>query len=412
MRTNKRQRHTVEELGIFGNAPLFDEPKRVGVPNISTPAKFRKALADIFQRKWLTNEGKYVQRFENMIQEYTGVRNAIAVNNGTTGLEIAIRALGLSGEVIVPSYTFIATPHSLLWSGISPIFCDIDPGTYNIDVNKAAQLINKRTSGIIAVDVYGRPSAKEELESLAKEHDIALIFDSAHAFGNSHHGRMIGNFGDAEVFSFHATKYLNTFEGGAITTNNDQLAKKMRAIRNFGFVGENFTEYLGINGKMNEVSAAMGITNLENIHTVIEANRTNYEAYMKYLKDLPGIKMIEYQSNEKHNYQYIIIEVYSNILGLNRDELSLVLERDGVITRKYFWPACHELEPYKTLFPEVGKRLLVTEEISNRVLALPTGTSVSKDDVASICDIIRLSSMNPGKVKKQVRKHILERGLK
>ena len=401
-----QKKEDISNLAIMGGEKSYDNPIFVGTPNIQNPDIFFEMMQDIFRRKWLTNNGEYVKRFESNIQDYLGVKHAIVVNNGTVGLEIAIRSLKLSGEVIVPSYTFIATPHSLLWSGIKPVFCDIDPKTFNIDVKKAENLINTNTRGITAVDVYGRPSEKEKLESLAKEYNLSLIFDAAHAFGNSFHGKMIGNFGDAEVFSFHATKFLNTFEGGAITTNNDELARRIREIRNFGFGESSYTQFIGINGKMTEISAAMGIVNLENIDQIIEANRINYEAYRENLKNIPGVNLIEYPRNEKVNYQYIIIEVDPVISGLNRDKLSVVLEAEGVGTRKYFWPACHQMEPYKTLFPGAGLRLPVTESTAEKVLALPTGTAVSLNDVNSICDIISLALKEPDTIKNQLTKYL------
>ena len=400
------KKEDISDLAIMGGNKSFINPIFVGTPNIQNTDRFFEMVHDIFRRKWLTNNGEYVKRFESDIQNYLGVKHAIVVSNGTVGLEIAIRALKLSGEVIVPSYTFIATPHSLLWSGVKPVFCDIDPKTYNIDVNKAKNLINANTSGIMAVDVYGRSSEKEKLESLAKDHNLSLIFDAAHAFGNSFHGEMIGNFGDAEVFSFHATKFLNTFEGGAITTNNDELARRIREIRNFGFGESSYSQFIGTNGKMTEISAAMGIVNLENIEQIIQANRINYEAYRKKLKNMPGVNIIEYPHTEKVNCQYVIIEVDATVSGLNRDELSVILGAEGVGTRKYFWPACHQMEPYKTLFPTAGLRLPITESTAEKVLALPTGTAISLNDVDSLCNIISLAIKEPRTIKNQLSKYL------
>lgn len=396
----------ISKLAIMGGIKSFNSPFYVGIPNIQNPNTFFEMMHDIFRRKWLTNNGEYVKLFESKIQRYLNVKHAIAVTNGTVGLEIAIRSLNLSGEVITPSYTFIATPHSLLWSGAKPVFCDIDPKTYNLDVKKVEGLINENTSGIMAVDVYGRPSEKKKLESVATRNNLSLIFDAAHAFGNSFNGQMIGNFGDAEVFSFHATKFLNTFEGGLITTNDDELANRIRKIRNFGFGENNYTQLLGTNGKMTEISAAMGIVNLENVEQIIEVNKANYEAYKENLKSIPGIKLMDYPFNEKVNYQYIIIEVDPVVSGLSRDELSIVLGAEGIVAKKYFWPACHHMEPYKTLFPSVGQRLPVTESTSEKVLALPTGLSVSEGDIISICDIIHLAIKEPEAIKVQLKKYL------
>ena len=404
----KGRKRIIADLAIMGGRKKYDSPLLLGIPNITSQNKFHEMVDDIFQKQWLTNNGQYVRHFEQMIKDYLNVKNVIAVNNGTVALEIAIRSLCLSGEIIVPSYTFVATPHSILWSGAKPTFCDIDSTTYNIDVNKVESLLNETTKGIVAVDVYGRPSEKDKLESLAKDHGLSLIFDAAHSFGNSFHRKMIGGFGNAEIFSFHATKFLNTFEGGAITTNDDLLAQKMRAMRNFGLLDNQSSSYLGINGKMTEISAAMGIINLQNIEQIIRVNKANYEIYKKGLKSLQGIKLIEYSNDENCNYQYIIIEVDPLIAGLSRDELSVVLGAEGVSTRKYFWPACHQMEPYKTMFPGVGSRLPVTELVSKKVLALPTGMSVSHEDVLSICDIIEIALEEPNVIKSRIQKFMIE----
>ena len=231
-------------------------------------------------------------------------------------LEISIRALGLSGEVIVPSFTFIATAHALQWQEITPVFCDVDPETHNLDPAKVEALITPRTTGIIGVHVWGRPCAVESLQEIAHRHGLKLMFDAAHAFGCSHNGQMIGNFGQAEVFSFHATKFFNTFEGGAVVTNDDDLAAKMRLMKNFGFTGYDQVIYVGTNGKMSEVSAAMGLTGLEDLDEFINTNHRNYKTYQNGLQNVPGIQLISYDEAERNNFQYIIVEVDEAVAGL------------------------------------------------------------------------------------------------
>lgn len=245
----------LNDLAIFGGTPTFVDKLHVGRPNIGNRENLLSRINDILDRKWLTNNGIYVQEFERQIAEFVGVKHCIATCNATVALEIAIRAVGFTGEVIIPSFTFIATAHALKWQEIIPVFCDIDPHTHNIDPNKIVQSITPRTTGIIGVHLWGRPCNVEALSEIADTHNLKLMFDAAHAFGCSHQGRMIGSFGDAEVFSFHATKFLNTFEGGAIVTNSDELAEKIRLMTNFGFAGYDRVIYIGTNGKMNEVSA-------------------------------------------------------------------------------------------------------------------------------------------------------------
>jgi dTDP-4-amino-4,6-dideoxygalactose transaminase len=314
--------------------------------------------------------------------------------NGTIALEIAIRTLGIKGEVIVPSFTFIATTHSLQWQEITPVFCDIDPRTHHIDPKIVEKMITPRTTAILGVHTWGRPCDIEVLSDIAQKHNLKLVFDAAHAFGCSHNGRMIGNFGDAEVFSFHATKFFNTLEGGAVVTNNDELAKKIRLTKNFGFDGYDNVIYIGTNGKMNEASAAMGLTNLNNLDEFIAINRRNYEHYNICLQNIPGIKMVQYNNFEKQNYQYIVIEVDEADSGFSRDNLLKVLHSENVIARRYFYPGCHRMEPYRSFFPNAGLLLPETEKMSQRVLVLPTGTSVSLDDIRVIAQLIRLCVEN------------------
>jgi len=253
----------IEDLAIWGNSSAFAKPLYVGRPNIGDRARLHERIDDMLDRRWLTNDGIYVQEFERRVADMLGVRHCIAMCNGTVALEIAIRATGLKGEVIVPSFTFIATAHALQWQEITPVFCDIDLETGNIDPARVEELITPRTTGIIGVHLWGRPCKIEALEEIAQRHGLVLLFDAAHAFACSHRGEMIGRFGNAEVFSFHATKFINAFEGGAVATNDDDLAGNIRLMKNFGFAGFDNVIYIGTNGKMTEVCAAMGLTSIE-----------------------------------------------------------------------------------------------------------------------------------------------------
>jgi dTDP-4-amino-4,6-dideoxygalactose transaminase len=288
----------------------------------------------------------------------------------------------------VPSYTFVATAHALHWQGITPVFADIDPKTHNLDPAAVRRMITSRTTGIIGVHLWGRGAPVSELQEVAEENGLQLMFDSAHAFGSSLNGKMIGGFGRAEVFSFHATKFFNTFEGGAILTNDDDLADKTRLMRNFGFAGLDEVIHPGTNGKMVEVCAAMGLTNLDNIGAVIETNRRNYHAYKDALDGEPGISLIEYDEAECNNFQYIVAEVGSECPA-GRSEIVDGLVAKNVLARKYFWPGCHRMKPYQDLFPNAGMMLPQTELIADKVLVLPTGTSIGVGDIASIAEIIR-----------------------
>jgi len=229
----------------------------------------------------------------------------------------------------------------------------------------------------------------EGLADVARPRNLRLMFDASHALAATHKGRQVGNHGDCEVFSFHATKFLNALEGGAVVTNDDALANKLRLMRNFGFAGLDHVIGVGTNGKMNEVSAAMGLTSLESTDEFIEINRRNYRAYRQYLSDLPGIRLLPYNEREKANYQYIVLEIDAAKAGLTRDELVRVLWAENVIARRYFWPGCHRSEPYASLLPHAGLLLPVTESVASRVLLLPTGTALSEQMVMEVCTIVR-----------------------
>jgi len=360
----------------------------VGRPNIGNRQRFNDRLDKIFERRWLTNDGELVQELEEKISNYLGVKHCIAMCNGTIALELAIRATGMSGKVLLPSMTFVATAHALKWQQITPVFADIDANTYNLCPNSVSRMIDDDVTGIVGVHLYGRACDIEALTEIANKHKLKLIFDAAHAFGAGYNGNKIGGYGNCEVFSFHATKIFNTFEGGAVTTNDDELAAKLRLMRNFGFEGEDHVSYIGTNGKMAEVNAAMGLTNLEQIDSFIETNLINYGVYKAKLANTPGVELIAYDDNEFNNYQYVIISIDQTSSGFSRDELKEYLSSNGVKARRYFYPGCHKMEPYSSLYPNSGKRLPITESFSQRVLALPTGTQISRDQVAIVCDLI------------------------
>lgn len=368
----------------MGNKPLY-----VGTPNTGDRDALLARINDMLDRRWLSNNGPLVQEFEQKICVIVGVKHAIAMCNATVALEIASKALDLKGEVILPSYTFIATAHALQWQGITPVFADMDPATHNIDPAKIEALITPQTTGIVGVHVWGRSAETQAIEEIAAKHNLRVMYDASHGFGCSVVGRMLGSFGECEVFSFHATKFINCFEGGAVTTNNDELAEKMRLMRNFGFKGFDNVIYLGVNGKMSEVCAAMGLTNLEAMDEIVEVNRRNYFAYCEELRSVDGVSVIRYEPEEKNNYQYVVIEVDPDVCPRNRDEIVEALHAENVIARKYFWPGCHRMEPYRTMQPDTWKRLPETERVAARVIVLPTGQTVDEATVRRVCGIIR-----------------------
>ena len=375
-------------LAVFGGGPRFGEKLHVGRPNVGDKERLMGRISEVVDSRWLTNEGPYAREFEERIADFVGVRHCIATCNATVGLEVAVQAAGLTGEVIVPSLTFVATAHALRWIGLKPIFCDVDLLTHNIDPKKVEEKITSRTTAILGVHLWGRPCDVEALEYIADRHGLKLMFDAAHAFGCSHDGQMVGGFGDAEVFSFHATKFFNTLEGGAIVTDDDGLAEKARLMKNFGFSGYDQVTELGVNGKMNEFSAAMGLTSLESLDEFVAVNRRNHEQYREELADVPGVHLATYDEAEMNNYQYVVLEVEDEETGIGRDDLVEVLWAENVIARRYFYPGCHRMEPYLSENPEAGLALPVTEELSGRLVVLPTGTAVGPEEVGGICDVI------------------------
>ncbi len=394
-------KQTLDDLACFGGRPAFDEPLHVGRPNIGNRQKFSSRVDDILDRKWLTNDGPYVIEFEKRLAELTGVKYCIAMCNATIALEIAIRALELKGEVILPSFTFVATAHVLQWQDITPVFCDIDPQTHTIDPAKIDALITPETTGILAVNLWGWHCNIAALEEIARRRGLKLLFDSAHALGCSYKDRMIGGFGDAEVFSFHATKFVNSLEGGAVVTNDDELARKIKLMRNFGFVAYDQVASIGTNGKMSEVSAAMGLTNLESIDDFISVNRRNHKKYAEELAGLKGVTVLSNPDQEKCNYQYFVLEIDADQTVVTRDELMKVLYHENILARRYFYPGCHRMAPYNS--QPSSSSLPETERICERVLSLPTGTSISPADISTICGVIRMVVNNGREVSAKLR---------
>ena len=382
---------TYDDLAIGGAPPAFVEPLHVGRPNIGSKQTFLNYANEMLDRGWLTNNGPLVQEFEEKVKCYLDVKHCIAVCNGTVALEIAIRALELSGEVIVPSYTFIATAHALYWQGIKPVFADIDPVTHNLDPESVRSLITSRTTAIIGVHLWGRAAPISALEEIATEYGLQLMFDAAHAFGCSYNKQMIGNYGNAEVFSFHATKFFNTLEGGAVVTNDDQIAEKIRLMRNFGFAGYDNVVHPGTNGKMTEICAAMGLTNFNHMQEVLKENERCYNEYAYLLSEISAVRLCQYDLHEKNNFQYIVLEVAQSA-QFNRDDLVTALHAENVLARKYFWPGCHQMLPYREKYPVADSALPVTCDVAERVIVLPAGPLIRRAQITVISDVIRILS--------------------
>lgn len=396
-------KQSVNDLAKFGDKTEFESLLHVGRPNIGNREYFLSQVNEILDSKWLTNSGPKVNEFERKLEEYIGVKHAIAITNGTVALELLIRAADITGEVIIPSFTFVACAHAYQWQEIKPVFCDIDPNTHNIDPAEIERHITPNTTAIMGVHLWGRPCDIEALEEIAKKHNLKLLFDASHAFACSHKGKMIGNFGIGEVFSFHATKFFNTLEGGAIVTNDDELAAKIRLMKNFGFQGYDNVTYIGTNGKMNELSAAMGLTSFDSIDTFIAKNKENYGLYKSGFDKIEGINLIDYNETEKNNYQYIACEIDEAQFGMSRTELINLLIKENILARKYFYPGIHRMEPYRSLYPYSSVFLENTERLADRIISFPTGTAVDSDSIKRITNLVSFIHQNAGEIKKKMQ---------
>jgi dTDP-4-amino-4,6-dideoxygalactose transaminase len=383
---------TWRDLAVMGASPEFAEPLLVGSPNVGDKAAFFHRMEEVFASRRFSNHGPFVREFEARIAEITGVRHCVATCNATLGLELVIEALGITGSAIVPSFTFIATAHALDRCGVTPIFCDVDPVTHNIDSAEIARLVRSDTTAIIGVHLWGRPCPIDALANVAADLGLHVVFDAAHAFGASHDQLAIGRFGDAEVFSFHATKAINSFEGGAITTNDDQLADRLREMVNFGTAPDGRVVRPGTNAKLSEPCAAMGLTSIEAKDTIFAHNRANHQAYRQGLSGVAGLALLPYPESERSNFQYAVVEVDARNFGLSRDELVCLLKAENVLAQRYFHPGCHRSEPYLSRRDGSEAPLPVTERLCDTVICLPTGTSVATGDIARICRIIELAA--------------------
>jgi dTDP-4-amino-4,6-dideoxygalactose transaminase len=378
----------VDGLVACGGRPNTNPPLYVGRPNIPDRDAVLARIGDALDRKWLSNDGPMVREFEELVESRLGVRHCVAVANATLGLSIVAAALGLSGEVIVPAFTFVATAHSLQWQGIQPVFCDIDRESHQIDPAAIEACISERTTGILAAHTWGRPCDIEALELIAERHGLQLYFDAAPAYGAAWHDIPLGNFGKAEVFSFHATKIVNCGEGGVIVTNDDELADRARLMRTFGFADNDLVTSVGTNAKMSELAAAMGICSLARFDEYVEINRSNHEQYRRELAGVPGLTMLGCEAGTDLNFNNLVIEIDPDRAGVHRDVVLRVMSAENVFVRRYFWPGCHRMEPYRTQRAPQPDHFPVTDQVAAQVLSLPTGTGVTTHDISRICGLL------------------------
>lgn len=363
--------------------------KKILVTRSSMPPfeEYTDEIKDIWDSHWMTNMGVKHKELQKELKDYLKVQNMDLLVNGHMAIELSLQALGLSeGEVITTPFTFASTTHAIVRNGLTPVFCDIDPMTYTMDVSKIESLITDKTVAILPVHVYGHICNVEEIARIAAEHELKVIYDAAHAFGETYKGEGVGAFGDVSCFSFHATKVFNTIEGGAVCFKDEQFGKDIYRLKNFGIRDEVVVDGVGANAKMNEFCAAMGLCNLRHVDEEIEKRRIVVERYRKHLKDIPGIQLSIEQKDVKTNYAYFPVLFDEKIFGIGRDEVYRRLADNGIGARKYFYPLTNEFDCYKGRF-DAGMTP-IAHRISQNILTLPLYADLDIADVDRICEII------------------------
>jgi len=367
----------------------FDKEIYVTRPLLPDLGDFNLKLKKIWDSQWLSNNGIQHQELEEKIKERLKVPNVCLFNNGTIALITAIQSLRLTGEVITTPFTFPATPHVLAWNNIRPIFCDIDLQTLNIDAEKSEPLITPSTTGILGVHVFGMPCDVAAIQEVADRYGLKVIYDAAHAFETEIDGTGIGNYGDISMFSFHPTKLFHTGEGGCLTFREKSLKQRIDLLKNFGIKDQETVMMPGINGKMNEIQAALGLLTLGIVDEERGKRRKLLEVYFQELKGLEGVSFYKKPGNVKNSYQYFVIRINKDRFGKTRDFVYEEFKKYNVFARKYFYPLCSEYACYKHLPSSNKENLPVAHQIVSEVLCLPFYGGLSASDVRKICAILR-----------------------
>jgi len=372
----------------FSAPQPFVEPIYVTRPLLPPLASLMARLEEVWATQQLTNIGAQHERLEAALRARLGVRQLSLFTNGTVALITAIRALGLTGEVLTTPFTFPATPHALSWSGLAPVFCDVDPITLNIDPAAVARAVTSRSSAILAVHVYGNPCDVAGLNRIADAHGLRIIYDAAHAFAARVDGRPIGTFGDATMFSFHATKLFHTAEGGALACSDPSLKARIDDLRNFGIHGPDAVEAIGLNGKMTELQAALGLCVLEGLAGELAARRRLLARYSRRFAEIDGITWLQNLDGPDASCQYAVIRVDPSRFGCSRDALHAELRRYNVFTRKYFFPLCADYDCYRGLPSAAPGTLPVARRAVQEVLCMPLYGALTEADVDRITDMV------------------------
>lgn len=383
----------IKDLAIFGGRPLSERALPVGQMNLPSWEGFTDVMHGIFDRRYYTNHGVLAQEFEEKLCELFHVKHAVTMTNATIGLSLAATALGLKGKVIVPAFTFAASAQALVWAGLEPVFCDVDPATHAITRKTVESALERHpdASGVLGVHLWGNACDVDGVGKLAKERGLKVFYDAAHAVGCTHEGRHVGSFGECEVFSFHATKVLTTAEGGCVTTNDDELAERLRNLRASYGRRKNVDVPVSANGRFSEFQAGFGLLSLEDFPANCARNAATLERYRQGLGDIPGLRMVLPAAGESHNSQYVVLEVDADSFGMDRDRLVDILHGENILARRYFTPGLHKCVPFNAV-PQ--PELPCTDRLCQNVLQLPSGSMIGERETGMIIDLVRFIHKN------------------
>lgn len=357
-------------------------------PLLPSLEEFEPLLKDIWERKWLTNNGYYHKELEKALADYLGVKYISLFTNGTLPLITALQAMRITGEVITTPYSFVATTHSIWWNGLKPVFVDVDEETGNIDPEKIEAAITPHTTAIMPVHVYGTPCNMKRIQEIADIYGLKVIYDAAHAFGVKKDGESVLKWGDMSTLSFHATKVYNTIEGGALVCHDEATKKRIDYLKNFGFADETTVVAPGINSKMDEIRAAYGLLNLKQVDSAIAKRKTIAEKYRDAFKNVPGIRMLKDVKGVRHNYAYFPIFIDETVYGMSRDALYALLQEHDIFGRRYFYPLISTFSAYKGLESANPKNLPIAHKLADQVLCLPMFAELEDDGVNRVIDVV------------------------
>lgn len=386
-------------LACLGGQPAFAEPLPVGQMYFPSWERYENAMRGVFERGWYTNHGPLARELESRLAAFFGVEHAVVVSNATVGLLMTIRCLDLHGSVIVPGFTFVASAQAVTWAGLEVRFCDVDPKTHQVTTETLSDAFDDDVAAILAVNLWGGTCDPPAIDQFARRHGVSLVFDSAHGVGVRSNGVPLGGFGDAEVFSFHATKILSATEGGCVCTNDGELAARLRNMRSSYGAGPPTSVPLTSNGRFSEAQAAIALMSLEDFELNREHNERIHRCYERGLEDLPGVRLYQPVNADLSNFQYAVVEIDADRAGLGRNAVLAALRAEGVVARRYFYPGVHRTPPY---LDGGVPQLPATDGLCDRLLQVPVGALVSEEAAGTVCELLRGICADPVAVRAAV----------